>query len=115
MPEEGSTHPRWKGGRYKCRGYWMVKISIGKYRLEHRVVMEKKIQRSLKRLEAVHHINGDKLDNRIENLQLMTISNHTKHHWDTGELRDSHIVRPSSNCHPSREHYANGLCELCYM
>lgn len=52
----------------------------GKHKLEHRYIMEQFIGRKLTRFEFVHHINGNKKDNRIENLKIMSPQEHNKLH-----------------------------------
>jgi len=74
-------NPNWRGGkRVESGGYIEVYLpnhpnarQTG-YVKEHRVIMEEKLGRYLLPEENVHHINGNKIDNCIENLELWSIS-----------------------------------------
>lgn len=80
----GEKSGRWKGGVIMHNGYRLIYNPTHPfcehhgYVREHRLVMEKHINRYMKTNEAIHHINGNKIDNRIENLQIVSTAEHNK-------------------------------------
>ena len=89
--QKGKKSSNWKGGRKKTsKGYIQVmspnhpRADSGGYVLEHILVFERETGISVPRGCCVHHLNGNKEDNRIENLCIMTVGAHTvMHHSGT--------------------------------
>jgi hypothetical protein len=89
---KGPNAPWWKGGSMVNRNGYRIVIAPDDFPFrdmldrsnrirEHRMVYALHIGRSLLGAEVVHHINGDKLDNRIENLALFQDNAaHLEHH-----------------------------------
>lgn len=78
--KKGPESHAWRGGVTVHNGYRFLRLNEddplyamagnNSYAAEHRVVMARSLGRILTRKETVHHKNGDRLDNRLENLQL---------------------------------------------
>jgi len=79
----GLNNPNFKGDEYLHNGYYRVYHYYNEKKRNnavHRLVYEKYIGRLLKREEVVHHKDGNKSNNKLENLELLSRSNHTKLH-----------------------------------
>ena len=100
---KGSANGRWNPHqrRRTSHGYMAVRVPVDhphawgppglkrfKYAYEHVVMMMKEIGRPLRPNEVVHHRNGDTTDNRLENLELTTASEHQRYHTTETRERD---------------------------
>ena len=82
----GKNHPLYKQGFSMDDGYRVVLTGHGGYVKEHRKVVEEIVGRKLKTDEIIHHINVNRSDNRIENLTILTKSEHSLvHHYLRGQ------------------------------
>lgn len=84
----GEKHPNWRGGVMKHGDGRKMVYAPGDpqqhgsklYAYNYRLVAAKILGRPLARNEVVHHINGDRSDDRPENLQIMTQGEHMTLH-----------------------------------
>lgn len=86
------------------KGYIMVKYpshpNANKqgYIFEHRLVMSRHLNRPLRKDEYIHHVNGNKQDNRISNLIIVSASDHNKLHPNKPQP-----IQPKNVCHCKRD------------
>lgn len=74
-----AENPRLDAGVFASR-YRKIKTPDGRVMLEHRYVMELVLGRPLRSDEQVHHKNHDRLDNRPENLEVVSSAEHGLRH-----------------------------------
>ena len=101
---KGPANGQWNQSprRLTTHGYVAVRVQVDhqhawgpphlknfKYAYEHIVVMMAHIGRPLAKDEVVHHRNGDRADNRIENLELTTAGEHQRYHTTQTRERDT--------------------------
>lgn len=87
---EGAANPNWRGGKTTTSGYTYVRntdrADKRPYRAEHVLIWEA-AKGPVPKGWHVHHVNGDKTDNRLENLQAMSASHHHSKRCDVHEDR----------------------------
>lgn len=96
-------------------GYWRIcrpehpAATRQGYVAEHRLIMEQAIGRYLAADEVVHHINHDGLDNRLENLQLLTNTAHRSLHMKEAH-RDGKLNTAEQRARKAERMRTNNPC-----
>lgn len=88
----------------KPEGYLGKAYILGKYIYEHRYILEQKLGRLLEEGEVAHHIDGNKMNNHPDNLEVLSVSEHIKHH---------HKGRKNPDEHGTLTSYKYCRCDLC--
>lgn len=107
-----ALNPRKGAEDFKPR-YRQVKTPDGRHLLEHRWVMEQHIGRPLRRTEHVHHINRDRLDNRIENLELVSPSEHGDRHTTLPKAKKCTVCGATFTPHKTKRRRAMTCSPEC--
>ena len=85
----GENNPNWKGGIHKIGPYYYqyarghrkaVKFRDTPYVLRSTIRLEKKLGRKLQKEELPHHRDGNKTNDNLRNLEVMTKADHRRHH-----------------------------------
>lgn len=76
--------------RYRGTGTKTYVKEMGRH--QHRVVMERKLGRRLRKGEVVHHVDHNKKNNHPDNLQVMTNSEHSLLHYNPKNIRAANLA-----------------------
>lgn len=113
--------PKIGGKHITTAGYVSVYMGKGKRQLEHRLVMGKVLGRPLDRREEIHHINGNRRDNRPDNLRMVSPSEHQKMHDFGGRQKGKRIPLTCKSCgatytrKPSKVPESSYCSHACHM
>jgi hypothetical protein len=110
----GERNSRWKGGQSTHYAYATTLVGPNQYVHTHRLVAEALLGRPLRHDEHVHHIDGDKTNNSLSNLRIMSNVEHRILHTTRGRWAINYdaCVACGSTVRP---HNAHGLCTRCYQ
>jgi len=107
----------YKGGKHKTTDGYIKILCYGHPAarnnkvFEHRLVMEGDIQRYLRNNEIVHHKNGIRDDNRIENLEIMSPSAHASHHKSKPCIKSCQWCKKEFRYWKKKQKFCSPICQ----